>query len=168
MDTCADTPSKIYVVYITFCALCSVTQQISDSMEPGFNPRVIAERSLRDDEDFPNLSWGHSSAAESNTLQYSDDDDEVPLSTLLMDQMSIEQEKESRSSSSAAQKSSDSPKKYSRNPNNILPQDDAEREERLEKQIKTNLWHNIVKGNLILKQGIVSKRKASQKTDIKF
>lgn len=33
--------------------------------------------------------------------------------------------------------------------------------QRLEQQAKTNSWHKFVQGNLILKQGLVDKRKVS-------
>lgn len=41
----------------------------------------------------------------------------------------------------------------------MLPLTEAERAERLAEQLKSNPWNGIVKGKLILKQGLVSKRK---------
>ena len=38
---------------------------------------------------------------------------------------------------------------------------EAERKQRLEEQAKTNDYHRFVEGNLILKQGLVDKRKVS-------
>jgi len=140
--------------------------QVFDTIEPGFNPRIIAERSLRDDcgdEDFPNL-WGNTSKGAGALIDSDDDEDEVPLSTLLMDQMNLEQENRNRllvdstNQSQTPSTATDTPRRLSRN-RSVLPADDGERQSRLQEQAKNNPWHPIVKGNLILKQGLVSKRK---------
>jgi len=38
---------------------------------------------------------------------------------------------------------------------------DKERKERLEEQAKTNEYHKFVEGNVILKQGLIDKRKVN-------
>lgn len=43
----------------------------------------------------------------------------------------------------------------------ILDITPEEMKQRLDQQAKTNSWHKFVQGNLILKQGLVDKRKVS-------
>lgn len=49
-----------------------------------------------------------------------------------------------------------------------FPLDVQERLTRLEEQAKSNEWHKCVKGNLILKQGLVTKRKVHTYIDYQF
>jgi len=43
----------------------------------------------------------------------------------------------------------------------FIPTDEKDRKARLEEQMKLSSWNDVVKSNLILKQGLVSKRKVS-------
>jgi len=49
-----------------------------------------------------------------------------------------------------------------------IPDNDAERQVRLEEQIKSCPWHKVTNGSLIIKQGLVTKRKVKLLVFIKY
>ncbi|CAL8132568.1 unnamed protein product [Orchesella dallaii] len=112
--------------------------EIPESYEPGFNPRIIAERVLRGDDDYMPFD--------------EEDDDEISYmgsGDLVegMDKLSVAGDTRASTTSSS-------------NSNRLLPQDETERQQRLEEQMRQSpASHSAVKGNLILKQGLVNKRK---------
>lgn len=134
--------------------------QIPPEYEPGFNPRVIAERFLRSTSE-ENIPWGddHRISSEESegsptTPAKNEDNPEVQGTTELLNTLNIA---ETRCNSECI---GSPPRRCSRG-KVVFPLDVQERGVRLAEQAKTNEWHKCVKGNLILKQGLVTKRKVS-------
>lgn len=131
--------------------------QIPEDYEPGFNPRVIAERFLRSNSE-ENLPWDDQRVSSeesegSEPLSSPTNNQDVAGTTELLNTMNIDAQNRCNSECIG------SPPRRCSKGKVAFPLDAEERLARLAEQAKTNAWHNSANGNLILKQGIVSKRK---------
>lgn len=125
----------------------------------------MAERALQDDDDFPNMSWSTTAGGDKSQeteidSDFEDEEESISLERLL--DKAPQTSPESSGNKKSGSKSEDIAKHLmSYRSRNTIPASDSEREERKADQVKNNPWNAVVQGNLILKQGIISKRKVS-------
>lgn len=113
-------------------------ERVPEYLEPGFDPRAIAERVLRSEEDFMG-NGDMSDDSSDGELQIGGGDGVVEG----MEKLRVEEGGGGGIKGAV-----------------VVPRDEEERKRRLEEQLKMYpKYHGAVKGNLILKWGLVNKRK---------
>jgi len=103
--------------------------------------------------DTPDSDSSHATSSPSNSKRENNNDSLTPT-TSLMDRLSMTQNYDSSKKSSNIQEVEET-----RVSKTMIPVDNEDRKNRIREQSKNNPWHPVAKGNLILKQGLVSKRK---------